>query len=268
MEQGCDGIRRIVRGATIKVIGYTALRYGKDYLAYAIRSIIDHIDEYHVLYATVPSHGHASNLPCPDTEEELHDIAWQAGGNKLHWHRGAWQQEGEQRNSILQYAMDADVIISVDSDEIYSEKLIENIIYYAGTVQYSAPFRYLRVPFIHYWRSFNKCILNDPAFPARVTFPRIDAKYGDSSWYPFSGVVNHMGYATTPKIVSYKWKIHGHLNELRTDVNWFQDVFMANRQYDTHPVGSEYWNPETIDCSLYMPKWMEMHPFYGMKVIE
>jgi hypothetical protein len=82
------------------------------------------------------------------------------------------------------------------------------------------------------------------------------------------GVVNHMGYATTPEIVAYKWQIHGHLNELRRDVNWFQDVFMANRQTDCHPVGSEYWNPEPVNPLDYMPYWMAQHPFFNMEVIE
>lgn len=262
----------------MKVIGYTALRYGKDYLAYAIRSIIDHIDEYHVLYATVPSHGHSSDLPCPDSESELHEIAWQAAGSKLRWHRGNWIYEGQQRTSIYEHAPDADVIISCDSDEIYSEKLMESIILYASYTcgvterpKFSMPeYRYIRVPFIHYWRSFNKCILHDPAYPARIIFPKISNTDipNEVGWYPHAGVVNHMGYATRPEIVAYKWAIHGHKNELRTDVNWYQDVFMANRQYDTHPVGSEYWNPETVNPLDYMPIWMAQHPFYGKEVIE
>lgn len=250
----------------MKTVGYTALRYGADYLGYAIRSIIDHIDTYHVLYATQPSHGHPSDAVCPDTEDELHEIAWAAAGSKLRWHRGDWRYEGEQRNSILQVAPDADVIISVDSDEVYSEKLINHITAYA---QHNSlmPIRYIRIPFIHYWRSFNKCILHDPAFPVRVTFPKV--RDGEATWYPqINGVVNHMGYATTPAIMAYKWQIHGHKNELRKDVNWFQDVFMANRQYDCHPVGSEYWNPETVNPLDYMPSWMQEHPFYGKDLIE
>lgn len=236
--------------------------------------MIDHVDEYHVLYASVPSHGHYSDLPCPDSEAELREIAWQAAGSKLYWHRGNWRMEGEQRNSIYEYAPDADVIINLDYDEIWPDGMLQKAIYRA--FQYPTV-KYFRGEMIHYWRSFNRAILHDPAFPIRVINPKgmddktfyIDAHRGDY----IDGVdhrlmINHLGYATRPEIVAYKWAIHGHKNELRTDVNWFQDVFMANRQYDTHPVGSEYWNPETVNPMLYMPSWMQEHPYFGKEVIE
>lgn len=250
----------------MKVIGYTALRYGADYLGWAIRSVIDHIDEYHVLYATKPSHGHPSDAPCPDSEDTLHEIAWQEAGTKLRWHRGEWAHEGFQRDSILQYAPDADVILSVDSDEIYSPLLIQSINTYLKHYADATQVRYIRLPFIHYWRSFHRCILHDPAYPARLTFPKVID--GVNTWRSSMGVVNHMGYATRPDIVAYKWKIHGHLNELRRDVDWFNDVFIANRQTDCHPVGSEFWNAEPVEPLDYMPKWMVQHPFFNMDVIK
>ena len=42
---------------------------------------------------------------------------------------------------------------------------------------------------------------------------------------------------------------------------------MANAQKDCHPVGSEYWNPETVDPMDYMPSWMKDHPYYKMELI-
>lgn len=260
----------------MKTVAYTALRYGADYLGYAIRSVINHVDEYHVLYATQPSHGHPSDAICPDIEAELHEIAWQAAGSKLQWHRGDWNYEGQQRGAILELVPDADAIISLDSDEIWGDELAEEVLRFAmdGSV------RYWRCMMVHYWRSFHKAIPCDPAYPVRVTIPKYAngertftsgrVAMSDSIFNnPKNGYwINHFGYATTPEIVAYKWQIHGHKDELRHDINWFQDVFMANRQYDCHPVGSEWWNPETVNCFDYMPHWMSEHPFFGMKVIE
>lgn len=254
----------------MKIVGYTALRYGKDYLAYAIRSIIDYISEYHVLYATIPSHGHYSDLPCPDSEEELYAIAQQAAGSKLYWHRGNWRMEGEQRNSIYEYAPDADVIISCDSDELFSKQLLNNIMDYASRVTYQAPFRYLRVPFVHLYRNFNHTIVHDPAFPARVIFPRIDAKYGDFGWTANKGSVAHLGYCQRAEMIRYKMKIHGHASEFRCSADEYVDGIYLNedRWTDLHPIGSQYWNAEEINPFNYLPDWMINHPNYGKQIVK
>jgi hypothetical protein len=247
----------------MKIIAYTALRYGRDYYDAAIRSVIDAVDEYHVLYAVTPSHGHWSDVLCPETEDELRAIAEHRAGSKLHWHRGEWAYEGQQRDSIHQYAPDADVILVLDADEVWPEGLIEfyhNLIYFGGETV-----RQYRVPMIHYWRSMSHCVLHDPAYPVRIINTRIG--YGEAT-LPTTLRINHFGYAQRPEIVEYKWRIHGHLNELRRDVDWFNDVFMANRQFDTHPVGSEYWNPEPVNPLDYLPAWMAEHPYYGREVIE
>lgn len=245
------------------VIAYTALRYGKDYLESAIRSIIDGVDSYYVLYATQPSHGHASNLPPPESEDELHEIAWSAAGTKLRWVRGDWTHEGQQRDSITQHAPDADLIVSLDYDEIWQPDLFD----YAIQTAWLSDVRYWRVPFRHYFRSFYKCILYDPAYPVRVIRPHASLI---TETLQTSAAINHFGYAITPKLMRSKWEIHGHKSELRRDVNFFTDIYEANRQYDTHPVGSEYWNPESVNPFLegWLPEWMKEHPYANMEVIE
>lgn len=250
-----------------KIIAYTALHYGRDYLAYAIQSIIDYVEEYHVLYSAIGSHGHRTAIPCPETRDELYAIASVVAGHKLRWHDGEWAHEGLQRDSIYQYAPDAAMIISLDADEIWQHSLIKSVMDYAFTVTSSIPpFRYMRVPFIHYWRSFHRAVMHDPAYPVRVIFPQINEKYGTETYG--RGVINHMGYAQRPEIVEYKILTHGHKNEWRHDVDWFKDKYLANAQIDTHPVGSEYWNPEDIDYRDYMPRFMAYHPYAKMDVIE
>lgn len=249
----------------MKIVGFTALHYGLPYLDAAIRSVIDAVDEHYVIYSDIGSHGHRTDVPCPDSREDLMEVAHNAAGNKLRWYEGHFSTEGNQRDMIYQVAPDADVIIVVDSDEIYPVKLVETIVNLPAE---NAPIREFRVSMVHFWRSFSKCVTHDPAWPTRVIYPK--AKPIGSGMFALSepGPIAHMGYAIPPYLMEYKWRIHGHLNELRRDVDWFHDVFMANRQYDCHPVGSEYWNPETVDPWLYLPEWMKSHKYANMAVIE
>lgn len=252
----------------MKIAAYTPLHYGAQYLAYAIRSVIDAIDELHILYTAQGSHGSRTDLPCPETKDELYTIAQHAAGNKLRWHEGDWRDEGSQRMSIHQYAPDVDVLLALDADEIWQPQILEGVLNYAGTVTNSIPpFRVMRVPMVHMWRSFSKMIIDDKAYPGRVIFPRIDAKYGENTWWG-KGLIVHAGYAQTPAIVGYKWLIHGHKAERRHDCNWFEDRFLANAQTDCHPVSINYWNPVQVDPWAYLPEWMRQHPFAEMEVIE
>lgn len=250
----------------MKVIAYTALHYGRDYLAYAIRSVIDAIDEYHVLYTSEGSHGHRSGARCPETRGELQAIARAVAGDKLHWHDGHWTQEGQQRDAIFQIVPNADVILVLDADEIWPAKLVEMAVQMIkdghGWLEVCSR---VRVPMIHYWRSMHRAVLHDPAYPVRILMPK---QYNAEATLSTPYRINHFGYAQRPEIVEYKLKVHGHKNEFRHDVDWFQDVFMANRQTDCHPVGSEYWNPEPVNPLDYLPEWMHEHPYYGLEVIE
>lgn len=251
----------------MKVIAYTALLYGKDYLYYAIKSVIDHVDEYHVIYDATGkgSHGHVTNLPCPDSRWELINEASRAAGDKLRWHdAGPFRHEGEQRDSILRYAPDADAILVLDADEIWNPFLVQHAVYMAGPGAQANRARGWRMPMIHYWRSFYRCILHDPAYPVRVIYPKIS---GGEETFPVNVYINHMGYAQRSAVVEYKQHTHGHHNEWRRDIDWFRERFMANAQRDCHPVGSDYWNPEQVNPLDYMPDFMKDHPYFNMEVI-
>lgn len=276
-----------------KIVAYTALHYGKDYLASAIRSVIDHVDEYHALYTPIGSHGHRTDVPCPETRDELLEIALSAG-SKLRWHEGEWGWEGQQRDTIFSVAPDADLILALDADEIWAEGLAQMVIESAAKHPFPTNFR---VPIIHYWRSFHRCVLHDPAYPVRAISPKAKGQEA-ITFHPFRAdtpdtphdmpshevteilrkirageyrdeamAINHMGYAQRSEIVNYKQLTHGHKGEWRRDVDWFNDKFMANAQVDCHPVGSDYWNPETVNYLDYMPAWMSDHPYAEMAVI-
>lgn len=245
----------------MKIIGMTALLYGTSYLDAAIRSIIDSVDEHYILYCPHPSHGYNNGIlpPASESESNLHEIAWNAAGTKLRWIRGDWQRENEQRNSIFHYAPNSDVIVIVDSDECYADGLADEAIAYgigAGCGQ-------LRLPFTHLWRSFRKGFAHDPAYPTRVVFPN---QSGETLTMPTDKRIWHFGYAQPSDIVKFKMKNHGHLIEFKRNVDWFSDVFMANRQIDCHPIGSEYWNVEDIDLTN-LPSVLSNHPLKDLELI-
>lgn len=248
-----------------KVVAYVALHYGSDYLGWAIRSVIDYVDELWVLYAAEGSHGHRTSMSCPDDGYQLKRIARAAAGFKLRWYESSWLYEGAQRDSIFQLASTADVIIALDADEIWPAALVEQAIDAALTPDvHGLLYRQYHVPIIHYWRSFNRAVLHDPAYPVRVTNPRIP---NGATTIGSDLRINHMGYAQRSEITRYKLETHGHKGEFRRDCDWFTDVFMANRQTDYHPVGSEYWNIERVNPLDYMPPFMVEHPYYGMELI-
>lgn len=244
----------------MKVIAYTALMYGKAFFDAAIRSVIDEVDEFWVLYSAHGSHGSYTDVPCPDSRDDLFVIALNAAGQKLRWVDGNWKQEGEQRDYIHVAAPDADIILVVDSDEVYADGLARDAIAFARQGRY----RRIRLPFLHLWRSFYRGFAHDPAYPERVIC--MSAPEGTTETFQTPKRIWHFGYAQDSRIVGYKMAIHGHRGQWRTDVNWFADVFMANRQVDCHPVGSEFWDAEDIDQAN-LPTVLLDHPYRRMGLI-
>lgn len=245
----------------MRVVAYTALAYGCVYLSYAMKSAVDLVDEWHIIYTSSGSHGHASTEPFTDTREELYALADYTAGSKLRWHEGTWGQENQQRGMIHQYAPDADLIVVLDYDEIMQPGLLETALQTAA----DSSIKEWRLPFRHYFRSFYRCILHDPAYPVRL----INPLGRGSATLATDKAVNHFGYAIPPRLMREKWRVHGHKNELRQDVDYFTDIYEANRQTDVHPVGSEYWNPEIVDPfeKHWLPLYMLDHPYASMELI-
>ena len=247
----------------MRIISLTVCLYGCDYLKYALASVNLAVDAQYVLYTSQGSHGHRTNAVCPDTRDQLAALAIEGAGSKLRWVEKDFDNEGAQRDYIHVLEPDADVIIVCDADEIYSEGLINEINFLAHNVR--PQHRRIRLPFWHYWRSFKRGFMHDPAFPERIICPK--SKENDVSTLGTSHFVHHFGYAQRSEIVQYKQLTHGHKAEWRKDCDWFNDVFMANRQTDCHPVGSDAWNCEDMDSSQ-LPRVLNDHPFREMDTIE
>lgn len=249
------------RRPALRVAAYTPLHYGAEYLRYAIRSVIDYVDEYHVLYTAQGSHGHVTEARCPETRHQLYREAVAGAGDKLRWHDGIWPYEGAQRDTIFMLT-DADLIVALDADEIWMPVTIKAAIQQAAD---RPEIRGWRVPMVHFWRSFYRAVLHDPAYPVRVINTHSTSGEGTVQT---NTPIAHMGYAQSEAIIQYKLLTHGHRNEFRQDCDWLRDRFLANAQRDCHPVGSEYWNPEPVTPADYLPDWMRTHPYWTKEIIR
>lgn len=243
-----------------KVAGYVALHYGREYLADAIRSVIKDLDELHVLYSPVGSHSVRTDVPCPETRAELFRIAHQEAGDKLRWTDGDWRFEGQQRDTIYRLT-DADVIVTLDADELWSPGLLRYALRYGEHATKSR----LHLPMRHYWRSLRRVVNDDPALPQRIHFLALQDGHDTltpPAWAADNFGIHHMGYAQSTRIVEYKQKVHGHIGEWRAD--WFATRWLPNAQEDCHPVMFNRWYPKP--CAV--PDFMKNHPFAEFEVIE
>lgn len=265
----------------MKIVAYTPLLYGAEWLSWAIRSVIDVVDEYHVLYSPHGCHNGNKRVELPPGEDArtLFEIAQDAAGRKLRWytHVEGWSTEGQQRDTIFQLAPGADRVLVLDADEIYGPGLAAAVI----AASASAPdVREWRVPMIHLWKDVYHAILHDPAFPIRLINPHAPA--GSSATFDahahdeakrallarttdhvpeFHSRIVHCGYAISPALMRAKWLTHGHTNEYRRDIDWYQERYLnLAAKTDLHPVGSEYWNAEAIEPFVYLPAFMAEHP--------
>jgi hypothetical protein len=243
-----------------KVAAYTALHYGREFLSWAIHSIIDDVDEYHVLYAPQGSHLTRTAEPCPESRDELYILAQRAAGNKLRWTDGNWTQEHQQRDTIYQLT-DAPIIVALDADEVWYPGLLPAVMQFGLAANVSD----VRVPFWHYFRSLKKVIKHDPAYPVRVRLRHQPSGVTTFSIPSDCGEdfrIHHYGYAQSSNIVRYKLSIHYHQNEFVP--GYFENIFMKNVQNGCHPCGQVEWITE--DCGV-MP-FLAGHPYAGLEIIE
>lgn len=262
-----------------KSIAYWALHYGKEYLAWSVRSVQAAVDELHFLYTPRPSFGHETTLICPDTEEELKAEAGRWATKPIFWHRNTYRNEGEHREAIHHIAavQGATQALWVDADEIWADKAAAQALEAAAGREEGVT----RVRFIHFWRSLG-WFCEDPAMPTRVVNIGRDPK---REWYLEGQVapVFHMGYAQSPAITRYKQDIHGHKGEWKP--RWFEDTFMRwrpdNSFEDVHPTcgrnqeGVAYWTPKQAKSGDLQYSWwkaffsvMYDHPYMGKELIS
>lgn len=249
----------------MKVQSLTILHYGKDYLPYAIRSVYDQVDLCHIFYTPTPSHGHQTNIPPPEKRDELIAAAYDYDpDDKVLWYDMVnVTHEGPQRDLALRTVRDAgaDLVLVADCDEIWPDDLAAEFL---GLVERSNSARNWLANMVHFWRSFGWAC-SDQGWPVRI----IDLRQaGGTAYLPReSGRIYHFGYAVRDKIMRYKWRIHGHKNELRPE--WFDTKWgVWPPPGDCHPTNDKgFWHPEPFDKTQ-LPAFMKAHPFYDLGKIE
>jgi hypothetical protein len=245
------------------IVAYVALHYGLDYLHAAIMSVLDEVDQVWCLYSPVGSHGTRSNEVCPDHAADLYEVAHDAAGAKFHWYLSTdWRTEGEQRDSIYTLAPYADFVITLDADEIWQAGAVTAAVNHLKESGHGG----VLLPMVHYWRSFSRCMTDDPAYPCRIINVHSDNPIHDT--LRGHGVIHHFGYAQRSEIVRYKQSTHGHIGEWRRDIDWYGERFAANAQADCHPTMKDWWTPQAVNpYDLGLPTWMQAHEYADLDVI-
>ena len=246
------------------VVVYSPIHYGVPFYKEAIQSIINDVDRYIVIYSATGSHGTQTDAEPPDSYGDLYKIARDAAGSKLEWysHHG-FANESQQRMSVMNYlAPDDEFLVALDSDEVWSPSLLFKSVELAR--RHPEVGRW-RLPMVHYWRSFKQGITS-PDLPDRLI--NLKATGDGVSTIPGEfGVIHHLGYAQPPRYIDYKWRIHGHKHEYRTDVDWFKERWLTNAQEDVHPVAINHWYTFDVDPET-LPELLRNHLYAQMEVIE
>ena len=248
----------------MKVASYSIIHYGKDYLDYAIQSIYDTVDSVFVFYTPHPSHGHKSNLPRLESRKEILKSISKQHFPKLIWiDCDQFWDEGPQRDFAVQTLIDkgADLITVLDYDEVWQDGQLQKCLDYVW--QENKAQKWL-MNMLHFYRSFDEAC-SDNMWPIRI----LDTRHNEGTGYLSEfGKVLHFGYATTDDTIHYKWTLHGHLNEMRT--NWQQEKWLNYQKgitKDVHPTCENTWKPEPFN-KFDLPDYMHLHPFFGRERIE
>lgn len=254
----------------LNIQSYTVVHYGVDYIAWALRSILPFVEQAHVFYTPHSTHNFQSKIKPPETRDQILKEASRfeyAYNHKLRWHDTlGFRYEGEQRDYAVQVCKEAgaDIVIVIDVDEIWDVFVLEQ----ALEIVKAGNTRNWLINFTHLWRSFNYAC-KDNNWPVRFIDLRQEPDSQSVGYIPNDlGEIYHFGYAVTDKIMVYKWKIHGHKNELRSI--WFEEKWnnWIPGIEDVHPTNARnWWFPKSFDKTR-LPEYMKEHPFYEREMIR
>jgi len=243
----------------MKVIGYMPILYGKEYLEASLKSVEAVVDKFVVLYTPVGSQGYSTDIPCPDTEGELYDIAYRVLGSKLVWDHAVYRSEGQHRDAAFAHAAGFDVLVAVDSDEVFHPGALSRVL----DEVYEGPYRAYGVAgYLNFWRSFNE-VCTDGFRPIRFFNLRRNSGQGEVNL-----TVYHFSYAQSDQIAEYKWRLSGHRSELRPEWKVIYDNWLNEKAEWLHPVSRQIWQTTTPFDKTTLPDFLKLHPNYNKEIIR
>ena len=242
----------------MKVLAYIPLHYGCEYLDAAIRAVDPFVDKIMVLYVEQPSQGQAAILPCPESEEQLKDIAFGAS-KKIEWHNCKFGNEGAHRGYVYTYSQEYDLVFTFDCDEVFEPNDLPK----SFELAMSSTKRYIGIGgYINFWRSFNFAC-HDGFTPIRIT-----NLHNESGEEVVPCRVYHFSTAQKEETIRYKMGVSGHASEIRA--NWLEEIYLGwspeNNYTDLHPVAHGIWNATAFDRNT-LPEILKQHPNFNKAVI-
>jgi len=242
----------------MKVMAYYPVHYGAEYFDVSIKSINDRVDKILVLYTPNPSYGHGTDKKCPETENELKEIAFSAS-NKIEWIKIEANNEGNHRSIAFNNAKDYDIMLTLDTDEVWNPESLDSSIKQAYDGE---AWRRNISGFIHFWRSFN-WVCRDGFQPARI----FNLRRNNNQEVSLDGTIYHFGYAQSNKIMDYKFDIHGHKNEIKE--GWLENTYYKwnSETKDLHPTCGVWGQATPFDKNV-LPQFLKDHPNFNKEIIE
>lgn len=240
----------------------TRLHYGAPYLDAVIRSTEGLAERHWVVYTDVHNFPGAPTIPCPDSRDQLYEIARIAGGERLRW----VEDSNPGVNVVLSQHPEIGLLLELDSDEVLHQDLAAHIrvAWEAGELDH----RQYRLPMVHHWRSF-RYACSDGQWPVRLYLPY--APIEAVGWYERLDpprYIHHFGYVQPRDHMRYKWMLSIHKSELRPE--WFAEIYdgFPDRLTDLHPVSNNgFWNAEPFEDGL-LPAALINHPYRCQEVVD
>lgn len=245
-----------------KVLGFMTIHYAGDYLKESLLSVVDHVDKMVIAYSKYGSQGHHTNAQCPDSEEDIFAICRDVLGDKMIWDRkDRYGAENEHRGVKYNYSNGYDLVLTVDSDEVYKSDELDASFDYA----FNNEERFYGIDgFINFWRSFNHVCL-DGFRPIRLENLH---KRNANQNLNLKQTIYHFSTCQPEAIMRYKYLVFGHANEIKP--NWLNGTFYGWAPdidiKDLHCVSYNLWNAIPFDKNE-LPESLKIHQNFSKDLV-